>query len=487
MSRSLVRRFLSILSGKMVALILSALATPLIVRMLGSTAYGNYAFLMSTFGILSMISNFGMSQSLRKFFPEQQDDEWKYTVVTFYFYLTLSISFIIFLVGSISIQSSFLAEIFDSRLSNSLYLVLILVVLMQVFSLCRSVLMASGKEHKSEPLLILKKILFLALGLSFLYLGFEVPGLMAGHILATLFTVSVGLAFALPYFNRRYLLSIPISRGQVKHFLSFSALSALAIFLLTSLYHVDVVLIRYFLDGRSTGYYKAALISAEFLWFVPYAIQTLFIHSTSELWSKEKQKEITEITSLATKYGVLLTILLAVGLAVLREPFIHLYFGRDFTPAIMPLLVLIPGAMGFAVVRPIYATNYSRGRIRAVILATGGAAALNLLLNFIFIPTFGITGAALATSIGYGTMLIFHLRLAYRFGYSPTQKLKIGRIVTVTFVLSVVLFILNGVIEFTIWKLIILPPSGALTFLVCSYKLGLITKTEIRKLRNEVW
>jgi O-antigen/teichoic acid export membrane protein len=58
-----------------IALLITVVSTPIIVRLLGTDRYGDYAFLLAVYGILSMATNFGMSQSLRKYFPEKMGSQ----------------------------------------------------------------------------------------------------------------------------------------------------------------------------------------------------------------------------------------------------------------------------------------------------------------------------------------------------------------------------------------------------------------------------
>ncbi|GAB7119119.1 hypothetical protein JCM9743_15820 [Natrinema sp. JCM 9743] len=60
---------------------------------------------------------------------------------------------------------------------------------------------------------------------------------------------------------------------------------------------------------------------------------------------------------------------------------VPIYFGAEAEPAITPLLLLLPGALGFALARPILAISQGEGTLRYPVAATGGAALLNLGLN----------------------------------------------------------------------------------------------------------
>ncbi|KZN23072.1 hypothetical protein A4G99_16305 [Haladaptatus sp. R4] len=70
-------------------------------------------------------------------------------------------------------------------------------------------------------------------------------------------------------------------------------------------------------NNKLVGYYRSALKLVEFLWFIPIALQTRFVHLTSELWSNDHSEKITEIAAQTTQCTFLLTGRLALGLIVL--------------------------------------------------------------------------------------------------------------------------------------------------------------------------
>jgi O-antigen/teichoic acid export membrane protein len=87
---------------------------------------------------------------------------------------------------------------------------------------------------------------------------------------------------------------------------------------------------------------------------------------------------------------------MAVGLAVLADSFGPPYYGADFSVAVLPLILLLPGDDRLRR-RPLQATSQGSGRLRVLIVATGVAAGMNLVLNGLLIPLYGMTGAAVAT------------------------------------------------------------------------------------------
>ncbi|HKJ57911.1 MAG TPA: oligosaccharide flippase family protein, partial [Halobacteriales archaeon] len=263
-----------------------------------------------------------------------------------------------------------------------------------------------------------------------------------------------------------------------RELLQFNTMSVLLVFLMMSLYHVDILMLQPLAGSEQVGYYKAALKLAEFLWFVPLAIQTVFVHSTSELWSRDRLDQITELATRTTRYTLLTTAVMALGIAALADAVVPIYFGPTATPAIEPLLLLLPGALGFAAARPLIATAQGKGDLKYPILATGSAALINAALNLSLIPTYGIRGAAVATSVGYGSMFVFHLWSARQIGVEPLADARTGRIALTTLLAAGPILYLPTVIPDPLLALVVVPPVGLTLFLSVAIATGALDAME---------
>jgi O-antigen/teichoic acid export membrane protein len=222
------------------------------------------------------------------------------------------------------------------------------------------------------------------------------------------------------------------------------------------------------MGSTTTGYYKAALLVAELIWFVPNAIQTTFLHSTSELWERGARERINSLSSQTTRYTLLLSTLFAIGIAALADSFVKLYFGAEFLVAVEPLIFLLPGVLGFAAARPIFAISQGKGELGIPIAATSTAAALNLILNLVLIPRFGMIGAATATSVGYGSMFGFHVWAARKVGFNPLLDPRLLRIVAAALCTAVPILALDSAVKSDVVSLLLVPPVGFLVFLAAA-------------------
>jgi O-antigen/teichoic acid export membrane protein len=483
MGDSVVNRVLTVLGSSLGTQVITILFTPILVRLLGVAAYGEYAFILSVLSISTVVTSAGTFDSARKFITERRDTvNWREHVFGVYarVVLTLSAVLVVFLVAAV--QLGLIESLLDAAYVPYFYLLTLLVPLQAAFRLSRSVLMGLDLESRSEPLYVLQRLLFALLALVLVWLGWGVVGALVGRILA--FAGVLVFMFVLIHreldapaiiqpaplsFPRRSLLSYNISTVAFK-------------LLVTSLYNIDIMFLGILVGSTATGSYRAALVVAQFLWLVPTAVQVGLLHSASRLWSDNEHKRISALSSRAVRFTLVFTLLLVLGVAALAEPLVSLYFGKGFTQTPETVLYLLPGVLGFAVARPVYATSQGHGNLRPVLLATGIAAALNVVLNLVLIPRYGAVGAAIATSIGYGSMVVFHIWAARALGFDPITDLRPLRIAATAAIAAIPIFGLPRLLEGDIVQLVVVPPIGFVVYMALALRTRAVDPTEVRML-----
>jgi O-antigen/teichoic acid export membrane protein len=121
---------------------------------------------------------------------------------------------------------------------------------------------------------------------------------------------------------------------------------------------------------------------------------------------------------------------------------------------------------------------------RTVYLAVFGVlcAALNIGLNVALIPPFGIVGAAIATTIGYGALAISYYWISQRLYPTPYEPSKVLTMLTVASLLAII-----GLLPIEPLGLAIAVKLAALgAFVGISWLAGAMTRTEYRELRRFV-
>lgn len=476
-----------VFSGKFGDMLLGALITPLLVRYLGEAQYGDYAFVLSIILMTGLLTSPVVSVGLRKFLAENRPlQHWADRVYGFFTRLGIIIASAFALIIFLSLQSESIREILQDGTVLYIYVAIFVIMSKQMFSISINTLRGLKQERYSEPLFVVRKLIFGLIALVLIYYGWGVTGVLLGEIVGLLVAALVGTYFIHKYLDLDYILKI--DKNLPKHELvKFSIGNVILMSLVASLYHIDLLLLNPISGSEQTGYYKGALIIVEFLWFAPIAVQTVMIQSASELWDSGQISEINQLSSRLTRYVLLFTGLLSIGLASLVQDLVPLYLGSSFTPSVLPILILIPGALGFATARPIYSIGQAKGNYRPIIVATAGAAILNVFLNLILIPRHGMIGAATATSISYGIMFFCHLASARVIGFNPLQDLRPVRLLTTIAISGILISILSGLILSPYLSLLIIPPIGLVIFLIMSLLTGALDKSEMESIINSAY
>ncbi|NHN58556.1 MULTISPECIES: flippase [Halorussus] len=465
MTKGLLRSFLSVFFGRVGELIIGMSVTPILVRILGSSKYGDYAFVMSIFSFLFVFVEAGIFDGLRKHISESHDKhDWRSQVFGFYFKLAAVWSITIALLLIIAVVSGLVEKVFGSRSPVYVLFIALLILGEQSFSVVRATLMGFKLESYSESLRVLRNLVSGAVGLTLAFSGFGLVGVFTGEVLGVVIVSFVGFMLVAGRISLRTIVEPSPDYLPRKQFLSFNTYGILLNFLMLSLFQVDILVIQANVGSSATGYYKAALVVTELLWFAPMAVQMVFLQSASRLWSQGETSRITLLSARGTRYTLLFTLLLAIGIAALAEPFVSLYFGSEFDNAVTPLLLLIPGTVCFAVVRPIIAIGQAKGNLRPLVYATGVAAVINGGLNLLLVPEFEIIGAATATTIGYSLMLICQVYTAWNLGFDPVANIRFGRVALTASLSGFLIYGTTILISSELLSLVIVPPFGLIVY-----------------------
>lgn len=189
-------------------------------------------------------------------------------------------------------------------------------------------------------------------------------------------------------------------------------------------YRVDVFLVNIFLSPALVGVYFVAVQVAERLWLPSKVLSTVLLPQMAEMHAKEDTRELTPLMSRLVLWG---TTLICLAVAVLAAPVIRLLFGEAYMGAIAPLLWLLPGIALAGGARIVANDFAARGRPEWNSMLAGGVLVINVIANVLLIPLYGISGAAIATTISYGFDMIAKTAIYARTSGTPWHAQVVPR------------------------------------------------------------
>lgn len=180
----------------------------------------------------------------------------------------------------------------------------------------------------------------------------------------------------------------------------------------------DTFFVNYFLGETFVGYYSVAL-SAELLWYIPNSVIAILYPRLNA-----DAENSLAIAQRVCRITVFLTYLPAFFVMILAHWLVPFFYGQAFAPAIIPLVIILPGIASLSVSKTLKTFLYSEGKPQYGAIASVAAFVVDIFLNVILIPRFHLAGAAAAVSISYilyaGLILVIFLRQYRGIGFLRT-------------------------------------------------------------------
>lgn len=179
------------------------------------------------------------------------------------------------------------------------------------------------------------------------------------------------------------------------------------------LQNTDVLVLARYHAPSDVAIYFAALKTMGLISFVHFAVGTAAAHKFSALNAKGDSDALALFIRQAVVWTFWPSLIASVGLLALGWPLLWL-FGAEFTAGYPMMFILAVGFLVRAAMGPAeYVLNMLGEQNRcAVVLFC--AALLNLGLNFLLIPYWGLAGAATATSVSITAAYVLFLLVARR-------------------------------------------------------------------------
>jgi O-antigen/teichoic acid export membrane protein len=185
--------------------------------------------------------------------------------------------------------------------------------------------------------------------------------------------------------------------------------------IISSVYQdIDTLLLGYFAISTDVGIYNVVYSLAKLLLVGLQAVGFIFMPVLSGLHEDGDETGMRRLYQIVTKWLFSGTLPLFLVVALFPTMTIKITFGPEYLPAADVLPVLAVAFFTHAVLGPNNQMLTSIGKTRTILYDTVAAAALNLALNIVLIPRYGLLGAAVATAGSYVLLNALYSYQLYR-------------------------------------------------------------------------
>lgn len=392
----LIKETLWSFANKAIVLVLFFLINIYLARKLGVEKYGLWSFFLSIFSVILLFSEFGINASSRKYIAQDNETDNLRTILSSSLKLRVLTS-LIFSFLLLLISKPLATWIIHPELHTLFLCSVPLVFFSGLVEFLKStftglhrikyVFLVNAIEYSLKFLLIM----------CFFVFSIQMVAVVKSYIFAAIISSTIGLLFL--YF--RFYKGLHRSRkSYLKKIFQYSlplVVCNLGFIIFTE---SDSIMLGMLQTDREVGIYA---VSKQIIVKLPH-ISLAIIMGVMPVFAKMNNENVERLKSLFLKLLKINTIIFSIIsllIVTLAWFFIPLVYGADYNDSILPLQLLVPFLLSLSYSAYVGTLLDYQGlaKKRALNLTLG--ILLNISLNFILIPRYGASGAAISTSISY--------------------------------------------------------------------------------------
>ncbi len=391
--------------------------TIIIARMATQSDVGLFYFGMGILGIVGIFSDLGLVQSAIRYIPyhlgkNERESAQRIATITVIFGTFFGIiGSLIFFVFSHEIAAYFQ----NPPLEPILQLFAIHLVVAQIFGIASSLLFAMKKVRENTIASAIQGVLKLIL--TFLLI-FAIGA--SARTLTIAFTLSYIIgAFVVLYYLKNSLawanLKIVSSKREyiwaLKELVPFGITMVSISMFYTVMGYLDRIMIGYFYGeagNAQIGIYTLAISLAGLAGIFAGSIYSIFYPLVSELVGKNDLPKVAKTSATALRWVIYSSVPTTAYLCAFALPIIRVLYGGSYEPGYYSLVFFSIGIFAslLGLVQRVTLAGMRLVKIELIAVVIGAVA--NIILNFILIPPYGITGAAFASMISLMVMSVIN-------------------------------------------------------------------------------
>jgi O-antigen/teichoic acid export membrane protein len=450
-------------------------------RSLTPAEYGLFYAVFTFVLFFLFFRDLGLGQALTKYIAEfrVQGNHGLISTATFTVFSLQFMSSLLF-AGVFYFSADWLALHYFKEVQAAVLLqFLVLYIIGSVFiRVSKPILQGFQRMFAYASIEVMKNVLVLLGIVLFFTLGYTLLAPVFAYVLVG----PLILLFYFPVLRKRVSATPQITRSMAKKVMVFGLPVMVTAVGGKIIGYIDTLLLTYFTTTTQVGIYNVVLPSAIILLFLGRSVTAILFPMSSELWAKRDTKRLRAGLHLVHKYLFIFLIpLIGIGI-VYAELLITTFFGSAYASGTLALQILLVGVLLYAAAMTNNSMLSAIGKPEQVTKIILFAAGLNIVLNLLLIPSFGINGAAVATTVSYFLVFLLSIRKisSYIHATIPWKQWILLLLPASAFLCTLLWF--GKLVVLSIWlELVLSIMVGGLVYILLLYLFGLVKWSDVRK------
>ncbi|MGV8150743.1 MAG: flippase [Candidatus Woesearchaeota archaeon] len=413
-TKKAIHGFIIVFAFLIVAALFSYLFRLLLARELTLTEYGLFYSLTAFAGVLVLVRDLGIVHAIYYFIPRflsKKDKKNSKAIISKILKIEFITSLLVMLL--IIVFSDYLVQNYFHSGTTSLVIIFAIGFFFNSIEMNFQSFFNAFQNQLLFSIHNLSRniIVFLIAALAFKYFsGITIPliAYLITYIILLILFASIFFKLTFPDF-----FDIKTHNFDTKKLILFGIPAALSAAGFVLIAYTDTLMLTYFRNMEEVGLYNGVVPIISLMLYVPFAISAVILPMTSELWQKKKITTIKFALERITKYLFIFLIPTAGVLLIFPEITLNILFGQKFIAASSALVILAVGAIFYGIgnINSQFLLAIHGPKVNTYISLS--LAAINIILCLLLIPSYGIIGAAISTSLSYILLFILTSTILY--------------------------------------------------------------------------
>lgn len=380
----------SIFSTKFLILIISFFSSVLLTRLVTPQVKGLYSISTALSGTFVQFLFLGLPAAHTYFIAKKETDEnavvGNSLFVSFFSFIFVLLSFFVLVLLNRTSNLSFL------QLLLTLFTVPFLIFKLFSYNFCVSI----SKITINNIIDFLESFFFFVEILIFVYF-FQYKN---ADILIAFCILNSFIICALYLFYYVFILKVKpnISFSLLKNSIPIALGSYICCLLSFLILRVDIFMVSNLLGMAAVGFYSTAVNLIDILYIISSSVGCILFSSAAKINENEKRYIFT-LKIIGFVFVLLFFIIIFAF--IVSSYFIPRLYGAEYINSIVPFKILLPGML-FWSIEGLLGNHFAAEKSYIIIIISYSISLImNVLLNLLLIPVYGIEGAAISSSISY--------------------------------------------------------------------------------------
>jgi len=399
----------SVFLANLIVALLGTVALRVMTVNLGPASYGVFVTGLRFVGAAILLTDLGVNSMTGREIARSPDDA--HHILGANVALRVALSVVVIPIVSIAGWVAYSSHAHSHDLVAGIVIIAFAIPFDAVRAVSLAYFVSRIENHRTAIINLLSQLLFVAFAITAVLTHRGVIGCFWAYLAATMISSAVALWFTVGKVRFRPVLSLSRWMHVVRQSVSIGLIQVVNAVYLSA----GIIIMSLYLSSSAVGHYGVAAAITSFFLIIP----VMYMTSTLPLMTRADEGELYRLVRSSVADMSVVGSLVAAGCICVGPGVIRVLAGAKFSQSATPLAILSVAVILTGVTSVFGFANFSQDRHHRMLYVSVGGLVLNICLNVIVVPTYGINGAATVmiaseALILLGTYWVFRTRVGQR-------------------------------------------------------------------------